>query len=57
MKILLILSVLLSFAMLYLGISKHISYAVFFAVVLLLTTFKFILDILGGRKKNDDEKQ
>ena len=43
--------------MLYLGISKHISYAVFFAVVLLLTTFKFILDILGGRKKNDDEKR
>ena len=51
MKYILILSLFLSLAMFYLGLTQHISYAIFFAIVLLLTTVKFLLDILYGRKK------
>ncbi len=54
MKYILILSLLLSLAMFYLGLSQHISYAVFFAVVLLLTAAKFLLDILSGRNDHNE---
>lgn len=57
MKYLLIFSILLAIAMFYLGISQHISYAVFFGIMLLLTTFKFILDIFSGRKEEENEKK
>ena len=53
MKYILILTFILSLGMFYLAVFQHVSYALFFGIVLLLTDLKFLMDILKGR---NDEK-
>ena len=55
MKYLLILTLILSILMFYMGFAQHFSMGIFFGAVLLLTCMKFVMDILAGRKEKEKD--
>lgn len=55
MLYLLLFCVILGIAMILMGLFQKISMAVFFGIVLLLTAFVFVLQMVNGRNENKEK--